>query len=181
MTPLATTCLGLLGVVVRLAAAVLAGTGTACGSADPAPQQRAAAPPDAGASCPATFAQMNAAACDFEGLECPVAFACEVTSQLARCTCRAARWRCDDSVGLVPADAGPRCVNPASPTSDPCPASVRAGQGAPCDELGKACFYDGQLCTDGVTRLDYCECQRDASGSFAYACTIVPCPLGDGT
>lgn len=118
---------------------------------------------------------MNAAACGIEGSACTVEFACEVSLEDAHCMCQDARWRCYDPVGPINAGSAPRCINPGSSSLAPCPSSMGAAQGAACDLIERACFYEGDLCADGVTKLDYCLCQGSTSGSMAYACFSLPC------
>jgi hypothetical protein len=125
--------------------------------------------------CASTVAETNATACNIEGSACTLAFACEVSLEDVHCLCEGARWRCYDPVGLIDPGDAPRCINPGSSNSVPCPSSMGAAQGAACDRMQRACFYEGDLCADGVTKLDYCLCQRSASGGMAYACSDVPC------
>jgi hypothetical protein len=126
-------------------------------------------------NCPGTFAEMNAAVCSSPGLECTVDFACRATPQQVRCTCERLRFRCYDSVGLLEPGASPRCLNGSPPPTEPCPTTVDTGQGVTCPDIGKACFYDGQVCADGVTKLDYCQCKPASGGTLAYQCARVPC------
>jgi hypothetical protein len=131
---------------------------------------------DAGAQCPLDLATSNGAGCGKEGLECAFDVPCQVTNQLVRCTCRASRWSCRDATGDLPAGASPRCVDPDPPAQEPCPPTMREAQGGGCTNMGRACFYDGDLCESGITKLDYCSCKRAKEGSLAYACRHVRCP-----
>ncbi len=97
----------------------------------------------------------------------------------AHCLCRSGWWRCDDPLGPMDAGMAPRCIEVDASSFAPCPASMAAAQGGGCDEIQRACFYEGELCTDGVTKLDYCVCLRGASGDLTYACAAPPCgPAG---
>jgi hypothetical protein len=171
MRPSGATLLKLLA----LAAPFAAGVELGCGS-EPTLPGDAGPEAEAGAWCPGTLADMHAEDCSIEGLECPVGFPCEVATELVRCTCRGSRWACADPLGPIDAGDAPRCVDPASPPTEPCPASMEIGEGDACAEIGRACFYRGQLCADGVTMLDYCDCGRDADGALVYSCVEVPCP-----
>jgi hypothetical protein len=157
---------------------LLLGAEASCGS-DPAAREEPLRAEDAARPfCPRDLAEMNGAACNDPGLECHADFACEVTTQLVRCTCQASRWRCRDSVGALDPGALPRCVDP-SPTEDECPASIPSAQGAACSTLGRLCFYEGQRCSNRITKLDFCTCKRTRAGTMTYFCGYVRCPLAE--
>jgi hypothetical protein len=99
---------------------------------------------------------------------------CPVTFELVQCTCRASRWRCSDSVGPLEAGVAPRCVAPPPPSKEPCPSSMELAQGTACDDLGRHCYFEGELCDSGITMLDYCSCARHG-GALAYACRRLSC------
>jgi hypothetical protein len=131
---------------------------------------------DAGAVyCLVDVAAMNGKSCTVEGQECVADFACQVTTQLVRCTCRGSRWGCKDSVGDLATGAAPRCVDPGPAAQDACPATMRVAQGSACTGIGRACFYEGERCSSGIKKLDYCSCRRK-DGGLAYACRRVRCP-----
>jgi hypothetical protein len=119
---------------------------------------------------------MNAAACEVEGLECPVDFDCEETFELVQCTCRSSRWSCRDPVGPLEAGESPRCKRSTAPAAEePCPSTTRAAQGTACPAIGRTCFYEGQHCPDGTTKLDDCACKRDDAGALVYVCVQPVC------
>jgi hypothetical protein len=162
-----------LAVLGALTAGIFAAPGAGCGAGDLPAQLDGGI--DASAGCPATLRQTNGAACADEGQVCPVVVDCEVTFELVQCTCRGARWSCADPIGPLEAGLPPRCIAPAPTSKEPCPPSMKAADGATCDDFGRRCYYEGELCDSGITLLDYCSCGHLDGGALAYACRSLSC------
>jgi hypothetical protein len=169
----------------RTVAVTLAGAAfAACGgrTIDPGsshPDAQAEAPPALN-QCPTTLAETNGASCAKGGLMCTQGFDCDGEMQQANCTCKSAHFVCQDPIGLLPPGHAPRCLS-----NDPmpfyCPESMFLAEGLTCDELGESCFYEGTVCADGLTKLNYCECEPDGHGGHTFECHVVACnDLGDG-
>jgi len=57
---------------------------------------------------------------------------------------------------------------------------MRLAEGLTCDELGQSCFYEGTVCMNGLTKLNYCDCEPDGHGGHTFGCHLVACDdLGD--
>lgn len=160
-------------VAVSLAAAIPL-LGAVNGGCD-APLHGGGGPGDASASCPATLSRASSDTCADEGLRCPIVLDCAPSFELVQCTCRGSRWACSDPVGPLDAGDEARCIAPPPPSKEPCPSTLPAGQGTACDDLGRQCFYEGEVCDSGITKLDYCSCSRDDAGALKFACLRVPC------
>jgi hypothetical protein len=133
--------------------------------------------PDAGeaaAYCPATLDETNGKLCATSGLMCTDDFLCNDLPQVTVCTCKSARFECQDPIGLLPPGDAPRCLS-TDPKKFYCPISMALAQGLTCTENGQSCFYEGAMCSDGLIKLNYCECSPDGFGGFEFACHIVPC------
>jgi hypothetical protein len=133
-----------------------------------------------GDDCPTTLAETNGASCGQSGLMCTQGFNCDGEMQTTNCTCKSAHFECQDPIGLLPPGHAPRCL---SNDTDPfyCPASMSLAEGLTCNVVGESCFYEGSVCADGLTKLNYCECVPDGHGGHTFGCHIVACnDLGDG-
>jgi hypothetical protein len=169
-----------IGRMLRLAPAAFA---LACGGhvvqVDPS-HGHDAGPASVGNYCPTTLAQTNGVACTHEGLDCTQEFDCDGETQSVTCTCESAQFDCQDPIGLLPPGHAPRCLGN-DPAKYYCPPSMVLAGGLTCDELGESCYYDGEVCKDGLTKLNYCECEPNGHGGHTFACHIVPCEnLSDG-
>jgi hypothetical protein len=118
---------------------------------------------------------MNGSPCQSEGLACSVNYQCSAVAEQVRCTCKDSRFDCHDPVGPLRASEQPRCVNNDADAADPCAPTLFLADGLACTEVGQSCFYDGAVCGDGRTMLDWCQCKADGSGGFAFMCAVVPC------
>ena len=171
----------LLAVAVVGTAALGVGRGCAgasAGDGDGAPQSQQ--PHDgehAVTTCSAKLETMNGRRCSGD-LECSFPVTCGAFVQNATCACLRGRIACTDTVGLVAADASPRCLDLAGPSGAPCPTTFARTEGLACDAVGKLCTFPGVVCDGrlGVRSLDYCECARRADGALAFGCHTVPCP-----
>ena len=166
-----------------LASSALALLSGACGgravAIDPNPTDDAGNP-SVGDYCPATLEQTNGVACKKEGLHCTQDFVCDGETQPTDCMCKSARFECQDPIGLLPPGHSPRCLGN-DPQKYYCPASMALAEGLTCAELGESCYYDGEKCANGVTKLNYCECEPDGHGGHVFACHILACEnLTDG-
>ena len=161
--------------------AMVAVIATACGGKTIDPPRSTDPPPaGSGADCPATLAETNGASCAPLGLTCPLGFECDGEMQTTSCMCKSSHFECQDPIGLLPPGHAPRCLSNDTPPFY-CPASMFLAEGLTCNVVGESCFYEGALCADGLTKLNYCECAPDGHGGHTFACHIVACnDLGDG-
>lgn len=128
--------------------------------------------------CTADIDRTNGQACAKEGLACDFVFACGAFNQLAQCTCEGGRFACTDSTGIVAPGSPPQCVKNAPAATDACPDTMDDAIGVACHTLGRSCFYEGDLCPErpfSIPFLDYCQCERDPSGSMVYVCNRALC------
>jgi hypothetical protein len=160
--------------------AALAALAVACGGETRTTITSAAPETQAATTCSATLADMNGAPCQAEGLSCLVNFQCPALPEEVRCTCEDSRFHCYDPVGPLLAGESPRCTstNPEGGPA-PCPPTMVLAQGLSCAEVGRSCYYDGEVCPDGTTKLDYCQCKADGAGGFTFVCGVVPCAPDD--
>jgi hypothetical protein len=166
----------------RLTAEVALGAlAIACGGQTVDSPHGAPAPDEGpGDDCPTTLAETNGAACGQAGLMCTQGFDCDGEMQDTNCTCKSAHFECEDPIGLLPPGHAPRCLsNDTAPFY--CPASMFLAEGLTCNVVGESCYYEGSTCADGLTKLNYCECEPDGHGGYTLECRIVACnDLGDG-
>lgn len=138
---------------------------------------------EAQAYCPATLDETNGHTCGQSGLTCTQDLVCADLPQEVVCTCKSSRFECHDPIGLLPPGDAPRCLS-TDPKKFYCPESMALAQGLTCTANGQSCFYDGEVCANGLTKLNYCECSPDGfgGGGLVFACHIVPCEpdLGEG-
>jgi hypothetical protein len=160
--------------------AVAAFVALACGGATaPTPASDSGTTIGNGAgTCPATFAETNGKACAPDGLQCTMAISCRNTPQQVRCACESAQFYCQDSIGPIALNGTPRCMGDDSGGDSDCPATMELGQGSACNRLGKSCYYVGALCSNGITKLNFCQCKPNGDGTMSYACAVVPCTPG---
>ncbi len=124
--------------------------------------------------CPTTLEETNGKPCGAGGLMCTQDFLCDELPQQVVCTCKSARYECHDPIGLLPPGYMPRCLS-TDPEKFYCPVSMALAEGLTCTANGQSCFYEGATCSDGLVKLNYCECAPDGFGGFVFGCHIVPC------
>jgi hypothetical protein len=124
--------------------------------------------------CPGTLQETNGISCGHAGLMCIQQFTCEGEVQQTVCTCESAHFRCQDPIGLLPPGHDPRCLSN-DPSQYYCPASMGLANGLTCNLVGEDCYYDGAMCADGLTKLNYCQCQPSGQGGHVFQCHIVSC------
>jgi hypothetical protein len=129
---------------------------------------------EAAAYCPATLEETNGHVCGSSGLMCAEDFLCNDLPQQTVCTCKSSRFECSDPIGLLPPGHAPRCLS-TDPKKFYCPESMALAEGLTCTANGQSCFYDGAVCSNGLTKLNYCECAPDGFGGFVFGCHVVPC------
>jgi hypothetical protein len=164
--------------LVALASAVACYGHTVNINGDPGPSPSGDS--SVGNYCPTTLAETNGVPCSDEGLQCVQEFDCEGETLSVSCMCKSSRFECQDPIGLLPPGRSPRCISN-DPPKYYCPASMDLAEGLSCDELGEACYYEGAVCADGLTKLNYCECEADGHGGHTFGCHILECEnLTDG-
>jgi len=162
---------------VAAAVALVVGCSDGADGNDPSTASSASSAEEPGATtCATTVEAINGHRCARASLFCTVPITCGSFEQQARCDCVGNRFVCVDSTGTIPPGSPPRCVANAPADDDPCAKSLDAADGAPCDTIGKLCFYEGAKCPERPVRnLDYCRCARTTSGNMAFACTRIAC------